>query len=92
MKNQHNVFIDLGFPPAEADNLSLRADLMIAVAEEIRRRRLTRSVAAKLLDVPPARVSDLLHGNIELFSVEELLPLARAAGIRVDVRIKRPAA
>jgi predicted XRE-type DNA-binding protein len=37
-----NVFRDLGFPREEAENLKIRADLMIQIGKVIRSRRLTR--------------------------------------------------
>ena len=92
MKKAQDIYLDLGFSPAEAANLHVRADLMNALIEEIRRRKLPLRSSAKVLDVSQRRASDLLHGNIHLFTVDDLMMMARAAGIRVDVRIKRPAA
>lgn len=43
-----NVFADLGFPPAEAENLLLRSELMTALMRIMERRRLTQTQAAKL--------------------------------------------
>src|SRR5476651_13041 len=46
-----NVFEDVGFPPEEARNLLLRADLMISIEQLIERRKLTQAKAAKLFGV-----------------------------------------
>ena len=43
-----NVFRDLGFPREEAENLKVRADLMIQISKIIRSRRLTQAQAAAL--------------------------------------------
>ena len=44
-----NVFEDMGFPPDEARNLLLRADLMSSIEDLIRARKLTQARAARSL-------------------------------------------
>jgi predicted XRE-type DNA-binding protein len=77
--------------PAEAANMKARAELMIAVAEFIRAGRLTQGAAAKLFGVSQPRVSDLMRGKIELFSVDTLVNMLAAAGVRVELRLKKAA-
>lgn len=77
--------------PAEAANMKTRAELMIAVAEFIRARRLTQAAAAKLFGVSQPRVSDLMRGKIELFSVDTLVNMLAVAGVRVELRLKEAA-
>lgn len=77
--------------PAEAANMKTRAELMIAVAELIRARRLTQAAAAKLFGVSQPRVSDLTRGKIELFSVDTLVNMLAAAGVRVELRLRKAA-
>ena len=86
-----NVFEDLGFPPAEAENLRIRSAMMRALAEHIREHRLTQARAAKLLGVSQPRVSDLMRGKIDLFSIDNLVNLLAAAGLRVQVRFHKAA-
>lgn len=77
--------------PAEAANMQTRAELMIAVAEFIRARGLTQAAAAKLFGVSQPRVSDLMRGKIELFSVDTLVNMLAVAGVRVEFRLKKAA-
>ena len=84
-----NVFRDLGFSDDEAENLRIRADLMINLSELIEDRGLTRAQAAKLLGVTQPRVSDLLRGKIQLFSVDSLIEMLGHAGAQVPVVVKR---
>jgi predicted XRE-type DNA-binding protein len=93
-KLQHssgNVFRDLGFSAEEAENLRVRADLMIELTKLIEERDLTQAAAAKLLGVSQPRVSDLVRGKIELFSVDTLIAMLGTAGIQVRVTAKRRA-
>ncbi len=81
-----NAFVDLGFSAEEAAILQMRADLMGQVRKVIQRRRLTQAKAAELLGVSQSRVSDLVRGKWEKFSLEMLITLATRAGIRVTIK------
>ena len=80
-----NVFADLGFSAAEAENLKVRADLMGRLAKVIETRALTQAQAARLLGVSQPRVSDLARGKIGRFSVDTLIEMLGHAGIEVNV-------
>lgn len=81
-----NTFVDLGFSPEEAAILQMRADLMAKLRKIIKNRRLTQVRAAKLLGISQSRVSDLVRGKWEKFSLEMLITLATRAGIRVTIK------
>ena len=84
-----NVFRDLGFGPEEAASLKIRADLMIEIERLMKRRRLTQAAAAKLLGVTQPRVSDLVRGKIDLFSIDTLVDMLTRAGVGVRVNVRR---
>jgi predicted XRE-type DNA-binding protein len=87
----HDVFADLGFGSAEAENLRIRSAMMRALVAFIRQEDLTQVRAAKLLGVTQPRISDLMRGQIHLFSIDNLVVLLAAAGLRVDLKVKRAA-
>lgn len=76
-----NVFLDLGFDPAEAAVLKLRAELMIKIGQRLKEQNLTQTEAAKLLHISQARVSDLLNGKFNKFSLDMLAKLAERIGL-----------
>ena len=82
-----NVFRDLGFPAGEAAHLKIRADLMIALTELIRARGLTQADAAAFLGVSQPRVSDLMTGKYERFSIDTLVAMLSHAGVQVRVEL-----
>jgi predicted XRE-type DNA-binding protein len=86
-KTAGNIFRDLGFPPPEAENLRVRALMMNALIDHLRRKGLTQVQAAKLLGITQPRVSDLKRGKIDLFSIDSLVNLLAKAGLRVDLRV-----
>jgi predicted XRE-type DNA-binding protein len=81
-----NVFIDLGYPPEEAAILQMRADLMADLRKLIKKKKLTQAKAAELLGVSQSRVSDLIRGKWEKFSLEMLITLAIRAGMHVSLK------
>ena len=90
-RSSGNVFRDLGFPPKEARNLRVRSDLMIELSKLIQERGLTQTEAATLFGVSQPRVSDLVRGKIDRFSVDTLIAMLGAAGVQVEIRTKRRA-
>jgi predicted XRE-type DNA-binding protein len=81
-----NVFIDLGYSPDEAAILQMRADLMADLRKFIKAKRLTQAKAAEMLGVSQSRVSNLIRGKWEKFSLEMLITLATRAGMRVTLK------
>ncbi len=81
-----NVFVDLGYPPDEAVILQMRADLMADLRKFIKTKRLTQTKAAEILGVSQSRVSDLIRGKWEKFSLEMLITLAARAGMHVTLK------
>ena len=50
-------------------------------------RNLAQAKASEILGVSPSRISDLVRGKWEKFSLEMLVTLATRAGMQVSVRI-----
>jgi predicted XRE-type DNA-binding protein len=86
IKSSGNVFIDLGYSPEEAAILQMRADLMAKIRKFIEAEKLTQTNASKILSVSQSRVSDLIRGKWERFSLEMLVTLATRAGMHVRLK------
>src|SRR5439155_2530435 len=84
-----NLFADLGFSPHEAQNLKLRAQLMMELRAIIE--GMPQAQAARLLDVSQPRISHLSRGKIGLFTIDTLVNMLAHAGaqLRVSVRLRR---
>ena len=81
-----NVFIDLGYSSDEAAVLQMRADLMADLRKFIKAKKLTQAKAAETLGISQSRVSDLIRGKWERFSLEMLITLATRAGMHVTLK------
>ena len=86
-KSSKNVFVDLGFEPAEAAVLQMRANLMSDLRKYIEDNDLTQAEAAERLGIAQSRVSDLVRGKWEKFSLEMLITLEARVGRTVSVHL-----
>ena len=84
-----NVFRDLGFSPEEAEHLKVRSNLMIHLQKAIATRCLKQAEAAKLLGVTQPRVSELMRGRIDLFSIDTLINFLARLDMRVGLVVRQ---
>jgi len=83
-----NVFADLGFSEEESTLLQLRADLMASLRLAIEARSWTQAQAAATLGIGQPRVSDLMRGKWDKFSLDMLITLAVRAGLHPRVALE----
>jgi predicted XRE-type DNA-binding protein len=84
-RSSGNVYRDLGFSAAEAEYLALRSRLMLMVGKLIRDRGLTQVEASRLLGVTQPRVSDIVRGRVDRFTIDALVEILARAGVRLDI-------
>lgn len=72
---------------AAAENVKLRSSVMMALEQHIRAKGWTQAEAARQLGVTQPRISDLVRGKIDLFSLDTLVNMATAAGLHVELRV-----
>jgi predicted XRE-type DNA-binding protein len=75
----------------EAESMKARESLMIALDSYIVGAELTQAAAARVPGVTQPRVSNLVRGKIDLFSLDSLVDNAAAAGLRFCIRVSAPA-
>ena len=86
-----NVFLDLGFGAAEAENLRLRSELMMRIHAFHRESGLTQGECAKLLGLTQPRLNALLKGRLSQFSLDALVNIATRAGLNIRLVVKKAA-
>lgn len=77
--------------PAEAESMKLRSALMDAIEDAIKAKGWTQAEAAKALGVTQPRVSALMRGKISMFSLDSLINMLTALGLKVDIQIREAA-
>lgn len=86
-----NVFRDLGFPEAEAQNLLLRADLVVHIRKVIDKLGVTQAEAAKRAGITQPRMNDLVKGRTHKFTLDALVNVAASLGYCVKLKLTKAA-
>jgi predicted XRE-type DNA-binding protein len=81
-----NVFADLGLPDAE--EALAKAQLASAITDIIEERQLTQGAAARVLGTTQPKVSNLVRGRLEGFSLERLARFLNTLDRDVEIRVR----
>ena len=81
-----NVFADLGLP--NPDLALAKAKLVQRIRDLIAERKLTQVQAAKLLGLDQPKVSALVRGRVEGYSMDRLFRCLHALGQRVEIAVR----
>lgn len=81
-----NVFADLGF--SNPDLALAKAELVQRIRELIEERKLSQTKAARLLGLDQPKVSALVRGRVEGYSIDRLFRFLTALGQRVEITVR----
>jgi predicted XRE-type DNA-binding protein len=82
-----SIWDALADSPAEAENLRIRSQLMIAITQTVEAWGESQTQSAKRLGVTQPRLNDLLKGRIEKFSLDALVNLLSGAGLAIEINV-----
>jgi predicted XRE-type DNA-binding protein len=82
-----NVFIDLGFDSAEAQVMTMRVDLMVRLEQHLAATGWTQAETAKRMGITQPRVSKLMKGAWQDFSLDMLVTLAGRIGLHPELHL-----
>lgn len=82
-----NVFADIGLPDAE--ELLFKADLVIAIANIIEKRRLSQRRAAETTGIDQPKISALMSGDTRGFSTDRLIKILTRLGQDVEIKVHK---
>ncbi len=83
-KAYRNVFDAIEDDSVIAENLRIRSEMMLKLRKFIKKDGLTQKEAAKRLHVTQPRISDLVRGKIDLFTIDMLVNMLSHAGMHVE--------
>ena len=69
-------------PDDVADNMVLRADIMIMIRDIIEQQEWTQTRAADELNISQPRVSDIINGKIDKFTLDFLVTMLSSLGFK----------
>ena len=78
--------------PQQAASMRARSELMMALQSWVKTANVKQADAAALFGITQPRMSDLMRGNINLFSLDALMDMATAAGLEPHVAVRKPKA
>ncbi len=87
-KSSGNVFADIGFSPGAASELTAKSDLIIAIKEIARRRKLTQQDTARLCGTDQPTLSKVFRGRMESVTIDRLASWLTALGQDVEITLK----
>ena len=92
MKNQqfNSVWDAIESTLINAASMKARSKLMMEISSVIEKNEMTQTEAAQLFGVTQPRISDLMRGKINLFSLDTLMNMAATAGMAPEVKLSRP--
>ncbi len=73
---------------AQRQRMKVLSSLMMQMQDYVRKQDWTQKAAAKHLGVTQPRVSDLMRGKINLFSIDALIGMSGHAGITLNLVFK----
>ena len=73
--------------PEQAENMKIRAELMHAIESRIRTSGWSQAEAAQRFGVTQPRVSDLMRGKIDKFTIDTLVNMVVAAGLHINLQV-----
>ena len=80
-----NVFLDLGFNEEEAAGLKLKSYLFMSLQEAIANSKKTQTEIAKLIGADQPKVSKIINGKLDEFSIERITEYMQKLGYDIHI-------
>jgi predicted XRE-type DNA-binding protein len=81
-----NIFADLGLPDAE--NLMIKANLVVEIQNAIRRNGLSQTEAAKRMGISQPKVSEMMRGHFSNLSERKLMDCLTRLGYDIEIKAR----
>ncbi len=86
-----DIFSDLGFSREQSGKLVIKSYLMMQVEVFIKNQGMTQEQASKLMGVSRPRISDVMRGKIDKFTIDALVDMLTKAGLHIAVTVENAA-
>lgn len=77
--------------PVERESLKLKSLLMMNIERYIHEQGMTQQQAADKMGVTQPRISDLVRGKMDRFTIDMLVNMLSALGLHLDVQLRKAA-
>ncbi len=86
-----DIFKDLDFSQEQSDKLTIKSYLMAEVETYIKKKGITQDQASKVMGVSRPRISDVMRGKIDKFTIDSLVDMLTKAGLHIAVIVEHAA-
>jgi predicted XRE-type DNA-binding protein len=90
-ESNENVFKDLGFSAVQSDKLAIKSYLMMQIEFFIKNKGMTQAQASQLMNVSRPRISDIMRGKIDKFTIDALVDMLTKAGHQITLSVEHAA-
>lgn len=88
VRSSGNIFEDLGLP--EPKERLRKVDLVYQINSIIEARHLKQKDAAKVLGIPQSKISLLINGKLQGFSLEKLISFLEVLDKKIEINVTEP--
>jgi predicted XRE-type DNA-binding protein len=81
----------LGISPARGMEAVIKAQLITAVLDAVKKQKLTHAELAKRSGLPRSAVTGILSGSLQKITIDRVLKLVEAANLVAEVKVKSAA-
>lgn len=74
--------------PAERESLKIKSRLMMDIEKYIKKHGITQKEAAKKMGVSQPRISDLVRGKVNRFTIDMLVNMLARLGVHVELTMR----
>ena len=90
-KNLGNLAEAIGLPKEYGKIAELKAELIQVILKKKNKTHITHQEIAELSDMPRSAVTGILNGSVQKVSIERLIRISYAIGMKVELKIKQAA-
>jgi predicted XRE-type DNA-binding protein len=74
--------------PQKGESLKIKSRMMMEIEQHLKEHKLTQTQAAKMMHVTQPRISDLINGKIDKFTIDMLITMLARLELHVEVTLK----
>lgn len=86
VKSSGNIFSDIGL--LNAEEVFLKAQMSYKIDQELKKRSLTQAKAAKLLEIPQPRISQIINGKFQDVSGVKLMRCLNKLVYNINIQVE----
>ena len=76
---------------SEVESIKIKSKIMMTIEQHIKEQGMTQQQAAEKMGVKQPRISDLVRGKMDRFTIDMLVNMLSTLGLTVEINFKKAA-